>query len=57
MAHALGLVVVAEGVENEAQLIELRRLGCEYAQGFHLARPGPVAQIEALLQRAMSSAI
>ncbi len=38
MARALSLDVIAEGVENEAQLSELRRLGCDYAQG-HLFSP------------------
>jgi diguanylate cyclase (GGDEF)-like protein/PAS domain S-box-containing protein len=50
MAHALGLSVVAEGVENELQLVELRRLGCEYAQGYHLARPASAQRIEQLLR-------
>jgi diguanylate cyclase (GGDEF)-like protein/PAS domain S-box-containing protein len=36
---SLGLDVVAEGVETEAQLAELRRLGCQQVQGFHIARP------------------
>lgn len=41
MARALSLEVIAEGVENEVQLEELRRLGCDYAQGhlFHPAMP------------------
>jgi diguanylate cyclase (GGDEF)-like protein/PAS domain S-box-containing protein len=41
MARALSLDVIAEGVENEVQLEELRRLGCDYAQGhlFHAALP------------------
>jgi diguanylate cyclase (GGDEF)-like protein/PAS domain S-box-containing protein len=38
MARALSLDAIAEGVENEAQLSELRRLGCDYAQG-HLFSP------------------
>jgi diguanylate cyclase (GGDEF)-like protein/PAS domain S-box-containing protein len=50
MAHALGLDVVAEGVETELQLVELRRLGCEYGQGFHLGRPTSPSMIEALLR-------
>jgi diguanylate cyclase (GGDEF)-like protein/PAS domain S-box-containing protein len=39
MARALSLEVIAEGVESEVQLAELRRLGCDYAQGhlFHAA--------------------
>jgi diguanylate cyclase (GGDEF)-like protein/PAS domain S-box-containing protein len=41
MARALSLEVIAEGVETEVQLAELRRLGCDYAQGhlFHAAMP------------------
>ncbi|MBB2944336.1 diguanylate cyclase (GGDEF)-like protein [Actinoplanes lutulentus] len=39
MAHALGMVSVAEGVEDPADLRVLRELGCEYAQGFLLAHP------------------
>jgi EAL domain-containing protein (putative c-di-GMP-specific phosphodiesterase class I) len=41
MARALSLDVIAEGVENEAQLSELRRLGCDYAQGHLFAPPLP----------------
>jgi len=41
MARALSLEVIAEGVESEVQLAELRRLDCDYAQGhlFHAAMP------------------
>ncbi|HEU5062873.1 MAG TPA: EAL domain-containing protein [Solirubrobacterales bacterium] len=41
MARALSLEVIAEGVESEVQLAELRRLQCDYAQGhlFHAAMP------------------
>ena len=39
LAHALGVRLVAEGVEDEAALTALRRLGCDRVQGFHLARP------------------
>jgi diguanylate cyclase (GGDEF)-like protein/PAS domain S-box-containing protein len=41
MARALSLEVIAEGVENEVQLAELKRLGCDFAQGhlFHAALP------------------
>ena len=46
MAHVLGLDVVAEGVETEAQLAKLKELGCDYAQGYFISRP--VAEEEAL---------
>ncbi|MDX6199832.1 MAG: hypothetical protein QOJ79_2983 [Actinomycetota bacterium] len=39
MAHAFGLRVVAEGAETAEQLAQLRRLGCEAAQGYILASP------------------
>lgn len=55
MAHALGLRVVAEGVETEAQLERLRTLGCEEAQGFYFARPSTPAQIDKLLQNEASA--
>jgi diguanylate cyclase (GGDEF)-like protein/PAS domain S-box-containing protein len=41
MAHALGLVVVTEGVETRAQLGLLTDLGCDEVQGFLLGRPEP----------------
>src|SRR5690606_26067690 len=53
MAHALGLSVVAEGVETDEQLLEMRRLGCEYAQGFHLSRPTSADEIARLLRDQM----
>jgi EAL domain-containing protein (putative c-di-GMP-specific phosphodiesterase class I) len=39
LAHALGLRVVAEGIEDEGTLRTLRELGCDLAQGYHLSRP------------------
>jgi EAL domain-containing protein (putative c-di-GMP-specific phosphodiesterase class I) len=49
LGHALGLQVVAEGVETDGQLAELRTLGFDAAQGFLLGRPVPQDQAEALL--------
>lgn len=49
LAGALGLGVVAEGVETDLQLAELRALGCDRAQGYRFARPAPAASIEHLL--------
>jgi diguanylate cyclase (GGDEF)-like protein/PAS domain S-box-containing protein len=40
MARALGMEVVAEGIETEEQLACLHELGAEYGQGFYFARPG-----------------
>jgi len=45
MAHSLGLSVVAEGVESDAQLQMLRRLGCDEAQGYLLGRPMPAREL------------
>lgn len=42
IAHAMGIRTVAESVEDEATLEELRRLGVDYAQGFWLAEPEPL---------------
>jgi EAL domain-containing protein (putative c-di-GMP-specific phosphodiesterase class I) len=39
LAHTLGMTVSAEGVENSAQMDELRRLGCDAACGFLLGHP------------------
>jgi diguanylate cyclase (GGDEF)-like protein len=49
MAHTLGFIVVAEGVETEAQAAFLRGLGCEQAQGYHFAKPMPEAELRVLL--------
>jgi EAL domain-containing protein (putative c-di-GMP-specific phosphodiesterase class I) len=37
-----GALIVAEGIENEAELTVLRSLGVRWGQGYHLARPGPL---------------
>ena len=49
MAHGLGLGVVAEGVETEAQLDYLRSAGCGQVQGYFIARPLPALEIRAVL--------
>ena len=46
LGHGLGLLVVAEGVEDAAILEALRALRCDLAQGFLFAKPMPAAQIE-----------
>jgi EAL domain-containing protein (putative c-di-GMP-specific phosphodiesterase class I) len=45
LAHKLGLRVVAEGVETEAELEAVEAMGCDEAQGFLLGRPGPATAI------------
>ncbi len=50
LGHALGLEVVAEGVETTAQLDALTALGCDTVQGYLIARPMPAAQAEMLLK-------
>ena len=45
LAHALGIVVVAEGVETEAQLVALRALRCDRAQGYYWNRPLPAGEL------------
>jgi diguanylate cyclase len=47
LAHALGLRVVAEGIEDEATWRRLRDVGCDAAQGYYLSRPLPAAEFEA----------
>lgn len=49
LGHALGMYVVAEGVEDARTLDLLRRLGCDAAQGFGLGRPAPGDVADALL--------
>ena len=49
IADALQLGVIVEGVETPAQVDILTALGCEVAQGFHFARPGPAVAISGLL--------
>jgi diguanylate cyclase (GGDEF)-like protein len=49
MAEALGINVVAEGVETEDQLRAVEELGCGYAQGYFFARPAPADELESVL--------
>jgi diguanylate cyclase (GGDEF)-like protein len=51
LGKALHMMVIAEGVETELQRDYLRRLGCEAAQGFGVARPQEAAAISALISR------
>jgi diguanylate cyclase (GGDEF)-like protein len=46
LAHEFGMTCVAEGVETAEQFDHLRRLGCDFAQGYLLGRPMPAAALE-----------
>ena len=56
LAHALGLRVVAEGIEDEATWRLLRAVGCDAAQGYHLSRPIPAGEFETARRRRSASA-
>jgi len=45
MCHDLGYEVVAEGVENQGACDLLLSMGCDIAQGYHLSRPIPQADV------------
>jgi len=49
LAHTLDMTVVAEGIEDENQLNELVKLGCEIGQGYYFSRPVDAAAAEQLL--------
>jgi EAL domain-containing protein (putative c-di-GMP-specific phosphodiesterase class I) len=49
MAHALGMSVVAEGVETAEQLAILRGLDCNEVQGYFIARPMPAHEMALLM--------
>jgi diguanylate cyclase (GGDEF)-like protein/PAS domain S-box-containing protein len=50
LGHSLGKVVVAEGIETASQFAQLRDMGCQAGQGYHLSRPLPATGIEELLR-------
>ncbi len=52
MAHAVGLRVVAEGVETQEQEEYLRAFGCDRAQGYLYAKPQPAEAITEMLAAA-----
>jgi diguanylate cyclase (GGDEF)-like protein len=51
LADAVGILTVAEGVENASQVTELKMLGCQVAQGFYFSQPLQSHEFEALLSR------
>ena len=54
LAETFGLDVVAEGIEKPGQVEVLRRLGCEFGQGFLLARPCEPAAIDPFLEHGVA---
>ena len=52
MAHQLGLKVVAEGVEEAAQLKFLAEIGCDAYQGYYFSRPVPAEELTGMLTAA-----
>ena len=54
LGHNLGLSVIAEGVETEEHLSELRAFGCDAAQGYFIGRPAPAATVFPLLARSQT---
>ncbi|MDO4476131.1 MAG: EAL domain-containing protein [Lachnospiraceae bacterium] len=51
MAHQVDMTVVAEGVETDSQAERLEEAGCDYAQGYYLARPMPAEEFVKLLTK------
>lgn len=51
LANSLNIVVLAEGVETEAQLAFLRREGCHFVQGFYFGKPGPLETIASIVEK------
>ena len=54
MAHSLGLEVIVEGVEAEDQIVKLKKIGCEIAQGHYFAEPLPGEAVETLFEEGVS---
>ena len=49
IARALGVPMIAEGVETEEQMLKLKEFGCDVVQGYYFARPMPAADFEPFL--------
>jgi EAL domain-containing protein (putative c-di-GMP-specific phosphodiesterase class I) len=51
LGQTMHLQTVAEGIEQAGQVQALRAFGCEFGQGFYLARPLPIAELSDFLSR------
>ena len=51
LGHAMGLKVLAEGVETQEQLTFLQQKGCDYFQGYFCSRPLPAEDFTRLLEK------
>ncbi|MDE2298272.1 MAG: EAL domain-containing protein, partial [Burkholderiales bacterium] len=55
LGNSLGKSIIAEGIETEAQLEQLRRMGCAMGQGFHMSRPLAAELIDTMLTSLVAS--
>jgi len=56
LAHSLGLKVTIEGIETEAQLNQVRSVGCDFGQGYYFSRPVSAEEAVASLNEALETA-
>ena len=57
MGRILGMQIVAEGVEEEAQIASLRQVGCDYVQGYYYSKPLPAKEFEAFVLAAADAEV
>ena len=57
LTHALGLKVIAEGVETSEQLRRLRNMKCDFAQGNYFSEPLPSEALAVILQKTLRTEV